>query len=313
MAIDFVLSVRRERHPKAVAHRRAFKLWIGPKCANCTDEELTPRFLARIRAFHQSHACGIDRVLVVAVVELGLISDRLDLQRGRDQKRRSQCDLSDHQHSRDNVDQSAAVAAAGFFHDLGRVTSCAEIGGNQTGDERCHERDRYRESKNASVDGEIPPIRQRKGRRAERPYQHIHSPIRQEHASDRAEHGHNQTFSQHLANKSPPRGAERATNRKFFRAKRGAAELHVHHIHARDQQNENDCAQHRPNNLAQLHAGECVEQRLHAGRRKILIRLRIVLSHVAGKRNKLRIHLVESHAGLQPAHDRRGRIVGAQC
>ena len=56
--------------------------------------------------------------------------------------------------------------------------------------------------------------------------------------ADRAEDRHDQAFGQHLPNESPARRAERAANGQLLGAQRGAAELHVHHVHTGDQQND---------------------------------------------------------------------------
>ena len=85
-------------------------------------------------------------------------------------------------------------------------------------------------------------------------------------ADDRAHQRDEETLGQHLPNEPPAGRAERAADGQFLRAQGGAAELHVHHVHARDQQNDDDRAEHRVNGLAQLRTGECIEQRLHAGR-----------------------------------------------
>ena len=115
-----------------------------------------------------------------------------------------------------------------------------------------------------------------------------------------------------MPNESPARCAERAPDGQLFRAQCGAAKLHVHHVHARDQQNENDRGQHRPDDLAKLHAGERVQQRLHARRREILVRLRIVFGQMPRNRDHLRIRLIDSDAGFQTAHHCGRAIVGAK-
>ena len=95
----------------------------------------------RISAFHQGKARGIKAILVVAVIELGLIADRFDLQRRGDEQRGGQRDLSDDEHAGDDVDEAAAIAAPAFFHHLGRVAARAEKCREQTGDDGRDERD----------------------------------------------------------------------------------------------------------------------------------------------------------------------------
>src|SRR2546429_3782810 len=54
--------------------------------------------------------------------------------------------------------------------------------------------------------------------------------------------------------RSPTRRPERTTNRQFLRAQGGATELHVHDIHACDQQNENDRSEEHTSELqSRLH------------------------------------------------------------
>ena len=169
-----------------------------------------------------------------------------------------------------------------------------------------------RERQNAGIDRELPPVRRRKWRRLNRARKHIDRPISHQHAGNRSKHSDHQTFSQHLPNESPTCCAERASNRQFFCTQCGAAELHVHHVYARDQQYEDDRSKHRPNCLPQLNASECLQQRLHAGRRKILIGLWIVFGQPPRKRDKFGVHLIESHAWFEPAHHGRRAIVGAK-
>ena len=63
-------------------------------------------------------------------------------------------------------------------------------------------------------------------------------PLREDDADERAKDRDEQTLRQHLPNETPAGGAERAADRELFRAQGGAAELHVHHVHAGDQQHE---------------------------------------------------------------------------
>src|SRR5258705_11043255 len=94
--------------------RVAAQFWNGPL------EKFASSILG-IRALHQCHPRAINRVLVVAVVELKLISDRPDLECCRNQQCGGQCDLSDHEKPRDDVDQPTAIPSPAFLHHLGCV------------------------------------------------------------------------------------------------------------------------------------------------------------------------------------------------
>ena len=232
-------------------------------------EKFAARFFARIRALHQGEARGIEAGVVVAVVELRLVADRFDLQRRGNQERSGQRDLSDDQHARDDIDEAAAIAAPAFLHHRSRIASRAEKCGEQSGEEGRRERDREREEENTSVDRELPPVGRWKRRGLDDAIEHIDRPIGEQRTADRAEDRDDQTLGQHLPNEPPARRAERTANGKFLRAQGSAAELHVHHVHARDQHHENDRAEHGPDDLAQLHAGEGIDERLHIGRGEI--------------------------------------------
>ena len=56
-----------------------------------------------------------------------------------------------------------------------------------------------------------------------------------------------------------------------------------------------------------------MQQRLHTGRVRFLIRLGIVLRQMAGKPNKFRVRLINGHAGLQPSHHGRRRLFAPTC
>ena len=256
LAIDFVLPVRREGHAEAIGHGGGFELRIGAQGANGALEKLAAGVFARIRALHQGEARGIEAGVVVAIVEFRLVTDRFDLQRRRDQERRGQRDLRDDEHARDDIDQAAAIAAAALFHHLSRIASRADQCGDQPGNDGGDEGNREREDENAPIDRELPPVRRRKRRRFDDAIEHIDSPVGDERAGDRAEKGDDQALGQHLPNEPPTGRAERTANGQLFRAQGDAAELHVHHVHARDQQDDDDRAEHGPDDLAQLHAGE---------------------------------------------------------
>ena len=86
--------------------------------------------------------------------------------------------------------------------------------------------------------------------------------------------------------------------------------MHVHHVYAGDEQNENDRGKHSPNLLTQLRTSHRIQKRLHARRGECGVRLRIVLRQMAGKTNELRVHLIDAHTRLEPANHRRCGIVG---
>ncbi len=155
---------RREGHAEAIGHGRGFELRIGAQRANRAGEKLAARIFARIGAFHQGEARGIKAILVVAVIELGLVADRFDLQGRGDEERGGQRNLSDHEHAGDDIDEAAAVAAPAFFHHFSRVAARAEKCREQTGDDGRDERDRESENENAAVDRESPPVGRRKRR-----------------------------------------------------------------------------------------------------------------------------------------------------
>ena len=127
----------------------------------------------------------------------------------------------------------------------------------------------------------------------------------QEHTGDCSKHRHEQSFCEHLANEPPAGGAERAANGKLLGPQRRPAKLHVHHVHACNQQDENDRSEHRPNGLAQLWSSESVEKGLDAGRDKRAVGFRILLRETAGEADKLGVCLVNADTVLEPAHDRR--------
>ena len=80
LTVDFVLAAGRERHPETIGHRCGFEFRIVAQRTDRAGEEIAARFLGRIRRFHQGQACGVEAVLVVAVIELHLVADRFDLQ-----------------------------------------------------------------------------------------------------------------------------------------------------------------------------------------------------------------------------------------
>ena len=312
LTVHFVLAAAGERHAKAVRHCRGFELRIGPQCAHRPHEEIAARVLGRIGAFHQSHPRRVNAILVVTAIELRLIADRFDLQRCGNQQSSRQRDLPSHEHARDEINETTGVATSALFQDFSGAPARTQKRWNQTRNDGRDQCDDQREGKNASIDCELPPVRRRKRRSFYRPGQQVDTPIGNEHSGDRAKHGHNKTFGQHLPNEPPTGCTEGAANRQLFRAQRGATELHVHHVHARDQQDENDRGKHRPNDLAKLHASERIQQRLHACRGEVLVRLWIVLRQMPRDRDHLRVRLIERDPRLQSSQHRGRPIVGAQ-
>ena len=67
------------------------------------------------------------------------------------------------------------------------------------------------------------------------------------------------TFRQHLPHESPAGRAECTANGQFFRTQSCPPKLHVHHVHARNQQNDDDRPEHRVNGLTQLRAGKSIQ------------------------------------------------------
>ena len=78
-AVHFKLPLGIEGHTKAATHGRRIKSRVIAQRPHGTTEKFTPRIRIRIGALHQTHACGVDRVLVIAIREIELIADRLDL------------------------------------------------------------------------------------------------------------------------------------------------------------------------------------------------------------------------------------------
>jgi hypothetical protein len=127
--------------------------------------------------------------------------------------------------------------------------------------------------------------------------------LRDKNAEARAERGDEETFRQHLANEAPARGPKRTADGKLLGAQGGTAELHIHHVHTRDQQDEDDRTEHGVNGSAKLWSDERIQQRLHVGRGQLLICFRVVGCDPFRQASEFRVHLVERHTFFQPAHD----------
>ena len=100
------------------------------------------------------------------------------------------------------------------------------------------------------------PIGELELRRARDLREEINRPIGERDSDDRAEKRNEETFRQHLPDNAPAGRAERAADRQFPRAQGGPAELHVHHVHTGDEEDDDDGAEHRVHDLGQLLAGE---------------------------------------------------------
>ena len=143
--VHFILTESAEGHAKTAGHRRAVEGGIAAQRAQRADEELLASFCGRIIALHQTHSRGVNAVLVVAIVERCLITDRFDLKRTGDQKRGRQRNLCDDQNARNDIDQSAAISAPAFFHHLRGIGAGAQQSGNEAGHKRRHQSDNDRE------------------------------------------------------------------------------------------------------------------------------------------------------------------------
>ena len=110
-----------------------------------------------------------------------------------------------------------------------------------------------------------------------------------------------------MPDQAPARGTERAANREFLGAQRRPSELHVHHVHAGDEQHHDDSTEHGEHRLPQLRPGERVDQRLHRGRNQLPVRLRVVVRQTFGQPNEFRVRLIERHARFQPPENLRSR------
>src|SRR5205814_4480620 len=133
-----------ERHAEAICECRTIELRIRTELTQNAHEKSALRVVRGVSSLHQTHSRAINRVFVVTVIERDLISDRLDLQRCRDQQRRSQGDLPDNERARDQINQSAAVAAPALFHHFGRIAVSADESWYKTGYDRGHECDAHR-------------------------------------------------------------------------------------------------------------------------------------------------------------------------
>src|SRR4030095_4141967 len=151
-------------------------------------------------AFHQRHPGAVNRILVVTVVELELVSDRPDLEGCRNQQRRCECDLPDHEKSRDDVDQPTAIATATFFHHL----SCIAVNTDYCRDEARNDRSDQgypnSECEDPRVDRKSNPVGQ-----VEPSWQRVHgagqqvdAPIGYENSNDCSEYCDHETFGQHM-------------------------------------------------------------------------------------------------------------------
>src|SRR5947207_8238955 len=62
LAVNFVLTVRRKRHPETIAHRGALERRMAAERSQSANEELMLRVVGRVIAFHQSHARAVNGV-----------------------------------------------------------------------------------------------------------------------------------------------------------------------------------------------------------------------------------------------------------
>ena len=128
---------------------------------NGAFKELPARIFA-VSTFHQRHAGGVNRGLIVTVIEFELISDRFDLQCRRNQQRRGQSDLTNDQNARNDVNQPAGIPPPAFLHHSGSVAMNTDQCGDKTRSDRRHQSNADRECEDAGVDRELNPVRQRK-------------------------------------------------------------------------------------------------------------------------------------------------------
>ena len=105
---------------------------------------------------------AVNAVFIVTVVLRGLIADRFDLKRRGNEQRGGYRDLSDHKHARNDVGETAAIAASAFLHHFGGVRARTDERGHETGNDRGQQNDAKSESENFSIDRELHPVRQRK-------------------------------------------------------------------------------------------------------------------------------------------------------
>ena len=293
-SIDFVLAEVGESHAEPRGHGRALELRSSAQGAQSANEELLARFRGRVIAFEQSHPRGVNAALVVAVIDRGLVADRFYLEGGRDQERGGERDLADDENAGERVDQTAAVAAPAFFHDFGRISARAQQSRDKPGDDGREQRRADGEREHFGVDRERHPVRQRKGQRIGCANEQTDRPMRHDHADEGAERRDQKTFGQHLPHDPPARRTQRSANCQFLRPKRGPAELHVHDIDAGDEEHDQGRAEHGVNGLAQLRAGEAVQEREDFCGNELAVRLREFFRETTGQPDVFRVRLVDA-------------------
>ena len=130
----------------------------------------------------------------------------------------------------------AAIAASTFLHHLSGVRARSGPGGHESGNNGGDQNDTESEGKNFGIDRKRNPVRRWKGQPVHGTNEEADRPMRHEHADDCSHRRDEKTFGQHLPNESPAGGAKRAANGELFRAQGRAPKLHVHHVHAGDEQ-----------------------------------------------------------------------------
>ena len=111
--------------------------------------------------------------------------------------------------------------------------------------------------------------------------------------SRRPDARHDQALGEHLPHQPPSGGAERGTHRQLLGAQRRPRELHVHHVHAGDQQHADAEGQHREQGAAQRQRCIGLEQRLDESGGESLVRVRIGFGEALGEGGELGVRLVE--------------------
>ncbi len=99
------------------------------------------------------------------------------------------------------------------------------------------------------------------------------------------------------------RGAERRADRQLTPAQHGAGELHVHHVHAGDEQHARAERQHRQQRPSDRERRERVDERLDEAGVELLVGVRVRLGEARGEPGELRLRLRNLHALSDQAED----------
>ncbi len=125
-----------------------------------------------------------------------------------------------------------------------------------------------------------------------------------------ADAGEEEALREHLADQPAAGGAERGADGQLLGPQGGARKLHVHHVDAGDEQNEQAAAQHSPEQLRQGGRRERLDQRLDEGGVEFLVRVGEGDGELLGDGREFSRGLVEGHLALDQAEDGGRRALG---